>query len=276
MCKQSFPILSSHLEQECEIKLLQYVSEIPQDCNKHLVQISSSLFITLNDNQWIYVVPNKEKLTILCKNQEPYDVVLENTGVITLNGKCKGYGIKTILQAKNVIESNATKKDIVPKVNITLDCCESFSPQIHLEKLSLDLPLHNVLNSANDLKLASYKINEVQQKIDDQEWKLLHSDKVTYLSWLTYVCLIIIAIAIFYCCCCKCKGFKYIKRWFDDESCCKQICIKPMFINKISQNKTSDDPIKLSSLVENLTEITEECQYTVSTRKSPSGLRKAR
>jgi hypothetical protein len=45
VCKQIFPLKSTHLHQECEARLLEPTTVIPLDCNKKVV--------SLNDVTWL-------------------------------------------------------------------------------------------------------------------------------------------------------------------------------------------------------------------------------
>ncbi|KAJ8886868.1 hypothetical protein PR048_013080 [Dryococelus australis] len=68
ICKQMFPLISTYDNGECEVKLLRDPRVLPSDCNKHI-----TLWIPLTDNEWSYVSPQEEIITIICNNAEPFD-----------------------------------------------------------------------------------------------------------------------------------------------------------------------------------------------------------
>ena len=66
VCKQNQPLLSSHLHENCMVKLLQPRGTVPTICEKRIVEISNSIWTQLANNEWIYFVPSNDSITILC------------------------------------------------------------------------------------------------------------------------------------------------------------------------------------------------------------------
>jgi hypothetical protein len=87
----------------------------------------------------------------------------------------KGYGSKVLIQAQVTITSNNTNKDIIPSLSLDYDCCLSKEGNIKLNFIHLDLPMKSVVNHLDDLKLASYRAEEVERLIADEEFKLAKS-----------------------------------------------------------------------------------------------------
>ncbi|KAJ8896284.1 hypothetical protein PR048_001628, partial [Dryococelus australis] len=56
------------------------VISIPEDYVAHIVKLVDTLWIQLNNNEWLYVAPNVEKLTIVCNKNELFDRILKGTG----------------------------------------------------------------------------------------------------------------------------------------------------------------------------------------------------
>ena len=76
-----------------------------------------------------------------------------------------------------------------------------------LRDTHLELPLKNIVNRLDDLKLASHKVDEVNRLIFEQEWKIKHFTSYSHLSFLSYISVItatFVLIVCCYCCCCKC------------------------------------------------------------------------
>jgi hypothetical protein len=50
ICKQTRPLLSSHLHEACAVKLLRHKNEIPKNCVTRLVQIQNTIWKQLDNN----------------------------------------------------------------------------------------------------------------------------------------------------------------------------------------------------------------------------------
>jgi len=68
--------------------------------------------------------------------------------------------------------SNNTEKDIIPPLSLDYDCCTSERKTTKLNDIHLDLPLRNIVNRLEDLRLASHKVEDVDKLICEQEWKI--------------------------------------------------------------------------------------------------------
>lgn len=163
-----------------------------------------------NDNKWIFVIPESIEATLNCKTNEPIDIKLEKTGILTLKNKCTLYTANTILVTKhNNYESKY--KNIIPSINIIEDnCCKerkllNFSnPEfIHLHSYNLD---------RESLKLTSYKLNQIDKLTEKLEinnenknkWKELLKDN--YFEYIICTILKLIFVYLVY------KLFIYLKR----------------------------------------------------------------
>jgi hypothetical protein len=100
---------------------------------------------------------------------------------------CKGYGAKVLIQAQMIISTNNTDKDIIPPLSLEYDCCETQGENVKLNDIYLDLPLKNIVNHLDDLRIASHKVEEIESLISEQEWKVKHSAVDCHLSFLSYV-----------------------------------------------------------------------------------------
>jgi hypothetical protein len=211
------------------------------------------------------VAPKTERLTILCENEEATDVLLKGSGKLKFLKRCRGYGNEVMFQTQIRVTSNATNKDVIPDLNIIYDCCENEGVKLNIEQVKLFAPLKHVTNNLEDLEYASHKVDDVEKLISEQEWKLHHSARVMYLSFLTILGLVVIGLIIL-CYCCKCchRCFpNYFKSCKDCEPI-KAIVFKPKFVNKVN---LSD---------ERLPQIEEEIELTSSVvRPSPGRERRS-
>jgi hypothetical protein len=171
VCKQSHPIQLAHVHEECEVDMLQSIRTIPSSCSQRIADINQTIWTQLDDNEWLYVAPRTDTLTVLCTNQEPSDLEIEGTGKLKLHNACKAYGAKVLRQAQMFLTTNNTEKDIIPPLSLEYDCCvpEFEGKTVKLNDIQLDLSTKNIVNKLEDLKLASHKIEEVDRLIAEQE-----------------------------------------------------------------------------------------------------------
>jgi len=78
ICKQHFPLFSTHSSTDCEILMLNSTWSAPQNCIQQTVELRETLGVT--DNAWIYVAPVPESLTVLCEGQKPSDIEIKGNG----------------------------------------------------------------------------------------------------------------------------------------------------------------------------------------------------
>jgi hypothetical protein len=117
ICKQDFPLSSSHSTTDCEAVILQPMRFIPQSCTQRILDLKETLWIPLGDNAWIYVAPVPEHLTVLCEGQKPTDVEIVGSGVFTFLSACTGYGNVVIIRSVSIHSVNKTGEDIMPPMN---------------------------------------------------------------------------------------------------------------------------------------------------------------
>ena len=244
VCKQNSPVQITHLHEECEVEMLQSIRSIPPSCSQRIAEINQTIWTQLNDNEWLYIAPRSDVLTVLCPKQEPSDIEIIGTGKLILHSTCKAYGSRVLIQAQTVKTSNNTEKDIIPTLSLENDCCISDGQAAKLNNLRLDLPMKSIVNRLEDLRLASHKVEEVDRLISEQEWKIKQSKFDYHLSFLSYVGMIttsLVMILLCYCCCCKCckKRCPGFSRWWKDNNPCTTIIIKPKIINSLHSSRES-------------------------------------
>jgi hypothetical protein len=103
------------------------------------------------------------------------------TGKLILHSAHKAYGARVLIQAETIMIANNTEKYIIPPLSLDYDCCTFERKTTKLNDIHLDLPLRNIVNRLEDLRLASHKVEEVDKLISEQEWKIKQS-KLTVTS----------------------------------------------------------------------------------------------
>jgi hypothetical protein len=171
-------------------------------------------------NEWLHVTPTTEVFTFLCENESPKSITLEGRGQLKLKPGCKGYSAHTTIHAYAMFQSNVTFPDIIPIPPIDFNCCLMTEQQKCLDTIQLNLPLSNVLSHVDGLKITSHKIDEVNDLINNEKWKIEHSTKLHYTSWAAtitgFISLFVILSICCSCCCCSCcrkLGFWLWQKW---------------------------------------------------------------
>jgi hypothetical protein len=59
----------------------------------------------------------------------------------------------------------------VPTMHLDFDCCLTFERTKEFEEIPLSVPFSNILASADDLRLARHKVDEVELIIKEQGMK---------------------------------------------------------------------------------------------------------
>lgn len=105
---------------DCEWKILNHVNEISERCQFRQTNVSD-VFINLNDNQWITVLPNKLQTKLICKNMIEHKT-LAGILLMTLAPGCE--------LAHNDVKIMATEELGESSVNIATHRVEMFNPQL--------------------------------------------------------------------------------------------------------------------------------------------------
>jgi hypothetical protein len=244
VCKQNFPLQVSHSTSDCEAQLLQPIRAIPKSCTQRILELRETLWTPLRDNSWMFVAPITDHITVICPDQKPSETEIKDSGTLTFLADCTGYGEKIVIRSITTHSVNHTNKDIIPPLQLEVDCCETEFNRISLNELQLESPIKNILTHNNELEMASYKLKEVERLIADQEWKMKHSANTSRLSMLATIGSIVLGLLISIlccCCCCKCcrRCWPRFLKWFTDGGNCGFIVFKPRIINNVHASAES-------------------------------------
>ena len=113
-----------------------------------------------------------------------------------------------------------------------------------LNELHLHIPLRSVTRSLDDLRVASHKVEDVENLIREQDWKIKHSTIDSHLSFLSYVGMVTTALTLiclcYYCCIrCCCNRCPKFSKWCNDHNPCTMIVVKPKIVNSIHSSRQS-------------------------------------
>ena len=237
VCKEEFPISSHQPGDDCEATLLHpSTTKAPISCSHRMMEIKDTLWIKLFGNEWLHVTPRKEIFTFLCgQGQEPQSVTLEGRGKIRMTPGSKGYSSHTIILAYATVSSNKTLPDFFPNISIDFDCCLTLEKQAYLDDIKLNLPISNILSHTDELRITSHKIDEVNEMIENERWRIEHSLKLQYTSWtsilggITFVIIITLCCSCYCCKCCRNMG-KFLYNSMQEVDCTdsvkRQLCLQ--------------------------------------------------
>jgi hypothetical protein len=141
VCRQTQPVQLTHLDEVCLTQMIEPIRSIPASCSQRIVEINHTLWTQLDHNEWLFVPPTFDVLTVLFSKHEPTDVKLIGTGKLHLNSMCKAYGNRILIQSHATFVSNRTSKDFIPPLSLEYDCCGSVDKTIKLNELHLQIPL---------------------------------------------------------------------------------------------------------------------------------------
>jgi len=110
-------------------------------------------------------------------------------------------------------------------------------------ELHLHISLSSVTNVLDDLRIASHKLEDVENLILEQDWKIKHSTVYSRLPFLSYVGMVMTSLTLTclcYCCCSKCcrKRCPKLSKWWKDNPC-TTIIYKPKIVNSIQSSRES-------------------------------------
>jgi hypothetical protein len=80
VCKQNYPLLSSHLHENCMVKLLEPRGSVLPSCDKRVVEISNSVWTQLTNNKWINFAFSSESITVRCVGKPLVDIIVSAIG----------------------------------------------------------------------------------------------------------------------------------------------------------------------------------------------------
>jgi len=103
VCQQSEPLLSSHLHENCVVRLLQPRVSVPPICDR-IIELSTSVWTQLANNELIYFVSKSEGITILCKDRPPIDIAVQGVGKLGIHASCKGSGKFALFQTHSILD----------------------------------------------------------------------------------------------------------------------------------------------------------------------------
>jgi hypothetical protein len=194
VCKQNQPLLSSHLHENCAVKLLQPRANVPPpSCDKRVVEILNSVWTQLANNEWIYFIPTSESVTILC-------TLVAGVGKLGIITDCNEYGKSALFQTHSILEMSnpGYESDFMSGIHLEYNCCEEMSVKFNLNTIQLNNSFKHIVSHLDDLKIASHRLSEVEHMIREQEWQRLHTSSHNTYSALVYICLVVIVFYVFH------------------------------------------------------------------------------
>lgn len=208
-------VFSSITNPSCETKLLtEVVLSLPKQCNSKLLYGLIDIWHKLENNRWIYVQSNMNKLSIKC-NDNIKDYSIQGTGILSLSENCIAFS-KTIRLEPSSSSSFVISSNLNIDFDITNDdCCkkENFNKSIpRLSPLTLsNIDLDSLKHSYRQLSDLEDEINKIQEESHFVKY-------ASYYSSLTIISLILIFLFLAY------KLYQcYRKHNINTNPCCIQI-----------------------------------------------------
>jgi len=224
---------------------------------QRILTLDQTYWIPLHvSNEWLYTSPKDEIFTVLCGNDKS-QMKLQGRGKLYLPPRCKGYSTHSTLYAISTIVHNNSQDDVLLLASVDLDCCLSLQEQEQLSEISLNKPLTNILSAVEDFKIASVKIDEIQDMIHEEEKKKFEHFSLSVTTWGSVMITIVIFMTCVCCSCCCCKCCRQIGFWMWDKwtpkECLRQTrercCIVNNFsADRINYTEVPQSPLQVESL----------------------------
>jgi hypothetical protein len=198
VCKQSKPLLSSLMQDECAVQLLKKWTHLPNSCEVHYVQLANTVWTQISDNEWVYYVPSKDSITILCTGHDPVDITLKGAGKLSVDPNCKGCSRAALLQPLRSGKTNKSsgREHRLVQFEMHNDCCEELGTRVNLSKLELNLNFRQTVSHAEDLRYAGIKVKELEKNVLDLEWRERHSAQHFGYSIVFYIVIVVLILYV--------------------------------------------------------------------------------
>jgi Baculovirus F protein len=212
LCKQQTPVLMTHMQSNCELKLFLKETASLELCDKRVILLQNGHFTQLTkSNTWLFTLPKPEVLTISCRNgNSPEDISLSGVGSITLAEGCKAFSSTVILIPSGTKSRNITT-EILPQLNLSENCCETVLKNDGKVLVDLEEKLKKISPHIQDLNIASYSLDHITKLANDLDKEATRENFINTHSYLTYSICTIILLYIFY------RTSKYLKTTFFSE-----------------------------------------------------------
>lgn len=247
ICEHNEPLHFTNSRPICETELLSSITDIPENCNTRMLHSRTETWHKLiNDNSWIYIFPKPIDVTLNCESQKISHLILNSTGIITLNENCKLYTSSTILNAEPKI-TDSSFQHIIPTLNFDDDCYK----KVEYDN-SLNITLTPILKNLDteSLNFASKKLEHLEEMSEELSKESFYS-KISNNSYVAYIISSIFKIFLVYL---GYRFYKYLRslccntprlRYKDDTNCQKITNCLTLNICKRQQESSNNVDIEL-------------------------------
>ena len=128
--------------------------------------------------------------------EDPIDVPLKGAGRLSVDPSCKGYSKAALLQPQRTTKVNAsnTKEHRLAQIPLHHKCCEELGTKVSLNKLKLNLNFQHTVSHADDLRYAGVRVEELEKRVLEHEWRekhsvLHHGYSIALYVFVTLICL---------------------------------------------------------------------------------------
>ena len=206
VCTHPRTLLSVPAADSCAVTLLQKRKRIPDSCETRLVRLSNTVWTQLASNSWIFYAPHTDVMTIVRHGNNPVDINLKGVGKLQLFPGCKGYSTNALLYGSSVAGNTGVQipGDLLSQIDIQYACCEELGVKINISQIPVGVAYRKTIAHLDDLRLASARVSDLLEAVDEQDWKnrlVTHRNthsvllvlivSLTFIYWLfkLYICL---------------------------------------------------------------------------------------
>lgn len=194
ICHRTKPLYNSYSHKICESELLINYGSIPKSCDVRLSIVDNEIWYKLRErNKWLYVAPRLTHVTIDCRDNGIFDLQIKGTGFLSLKTICKAYTQSVTLISTT--EYSTSIQSFMPNFDITFENGNPNEPKIATFDFT---PLHTPISNLDELKTASFKLDQLSSMIDQTTHKEKTKDTLKFHENLITCIIVVFNILIVY------------------------------------------------------------------------------
>ena len=136
------------------MRVLKVSKSLPDSCEMHFVQLTRTVWIQVNDYEWVYYAPGTDSLTMLCADRDPTAIPLQGAGKLAIDSTCKGYSKAALLQPMRSVLANGPNNRVNQLIQVKLhkECCEELGTRLNSSTFYLDLNFLESISHADVIR----------------------------------------------------------------------------------------------------------------------------
>lgn len=196
LCKNTFPIFNTHLKSNCELNILLQRNDT-SSCDLRIINSTADLWIKLEKpNTYLYNVPSKQRLQLICPNTKSSSAFIENAGIITLRKGCTVSSENVRITGFETIET-INLRTITPPIEFHINVANEVNRIVKEHDFEIpQIDYSNIIGNGEIQKLydISASINDLYKYENQTKQKTTPETIKNDLTWIFIVIAILFSI----------------------------------------------------------------------------------